>query len=258
MSDNLKTAFDLKSYEAVLRAGLDGGYKFVSFGDIGKERADRSCLLRHDVDSELLGCGGMLDVEKSLGIKATYFLMTRSTAYNLFSVEGTAMVARMLRDGHSISLHFMGERCEGKSAEFVVDEVQRETRWLESEFGTGIEAVSFHQPTQTILDAQIAFPGLVNTYNAAQMSPYFYVSDTNMNWRHDHPLDIFARAIHPRLQLLIHPMWWTPQPLDMLDKWRKVLRDNRQAVVDHWQSRERTLANVKLIADDTAGPGRRV
>src|SRR6202035_5131811 len=121
--------FQLKSYERMLQTGIDAGYKFVSFSEIGKERAQRSCLLRHDIDSELLGCGEMLDVEKSLGVTATYFLMTRSTAYNLFSVEATAMVARMLRDGHKIGLHFMGERCEGQSVPLIVEEVLREVRW---------------------------------------------------------------------------------------------------------------------------------
>jgi hypothetical protein len=241
--------FELKTYEDVLRAGIEAGYKFVSFADIGKETSSRSCLLRHDVDSELLGCGGMLDVEKRLGVTATYFLMTRSTAYNLFSVEATAMVARMLRDGHRIALHFMGERCEGKSVPFIVEEVLRETRWLEQEFGVKAEAVSFHQPTQTILDAQIAIPGLANTYNTSQTAPYFYVSDTNMTWRHEHPRDIFSCGLHERLQLLIHPMWWTREPLETLDKWRNVLRNNQQAVIDHWQSRERTLANANFEMD---------
>jgi hypothetical protein len=241
-----RRGFELKSYECLLSAGMQAGYSFVSFEGIGQEGAVRSCLLRHDVDSELLDCGGMLDVEKSLGVSATYFLMTRSTAYNLFSVEATAMVERMLRDGHRIALHFMGERCEGKDVPFIVEEVLRETRWLEQEFGVPVEAVSFHQPTQAILDAQIAIPGLINTYNSSQTAPYFYVSDTNMTWRHEHPIDIFARGLHDRLQLLIHPMWWTPEPLETLDKWRNVLRNNQQAVIDHWQSRERTLANADL------------
>jgi hypothetical protein len=199
----------------------------------------------------------MLDIEKSLGVTATYFLMMRSTAYNLFSVEATAMVARMLREGHRIGLHFMGERCEGKSAPFIIEEVLRETRWLEQEFGVKAEAISFHQPTQTILDAQIAIPGLVNTYNASQMAPYFYVSDTNMTWRHEHPIDIFSRGLHDRLQLLIHPMWWTPEPLETLDKWRNVLSKNRQAVIDHWQSRERTLANADLDPDSRGAEANR-
>jgi hypothetical protein len=244
-----QAGFELSSYEHLLRKGKESGYKFVSFADIGKEGSERSCLLRHDVDSELLGCGGMLDVEKSLGVTATYFLMTRSTAYNLFSVEAAAMVGRMLCDGHRIGLHFMGERCEGSSVSIIVDEVLREVSWLEREFGVQVEAVSLHQPTKAILDAQIVIPGLVNAYNASQMVPYFYVSDTNMTWRHEHPIEIFSRGLHERLQLLIHPMWWTPQPLEMLEKWTAVLRNNRQAVVDHWRSRERTFANLERFPD---------
>jgi hypothetical protein len=241
-----QVGFELQSYEDLLRTGIEAGYKFTTFAEIGQETSPRSCLLRHDVDSELLGCGAMLDIEQALGLTATYFLMTRSTAYNLFSVEATAMVARMLNDGHRIGLHFMGERCERKSIPFIVEEVLRESRWLEQEFGIKADAVSFHQPTQTILDAQIEIPGLANTYNTSQMVPYFYVSDTNMTWRHEHPVEIFSRGLHDRLQLLIHPMWWTSEPLETLDKWRQVLRNNQRAVIDHWQSRERTLANTDL------------
>ena len=159
------------------------------------------------------------------------------------------MVARMLEDGHRIGLHFMGERCEGMNIPQIIVEVLRETKWLEQEFGSKIEAVSFHQPSPAILDAQISIPGLLNTYNAAQMAPYFYVSDTNMNWRQEQPVEIFSRKLHQRLQLLIHPMWWTPQPLAILDKWRAVLRKNQQMVVDHWRSRERTLANLERFPE---------
>ncbi len=238
--------FELSFYERLLRAGIESGYEFVSFDAIGKEQSPQSCLLRHDVDSELLGCGGMLDVEKSLGVKATYFLMTRSTAYNLFSVEGTTAVRRMLDDGHRIGLHFMGERCGDMGVLQLVEEVLRETDWLEREFATKIEAVSFHQPSRTILDGQITIPGLINTYNVGQMAPYFYVSDTNMTWRHEHPIEIFSRGLYERLQLLIHPMWWTPEPLPTIGKWQAVLRNNQQAVLNHWLARERTLVGVDL------------
>src|SRR5688572_6407424 len=189
MRDDLQ--FDLPGYRATLEAALDSGYAFVTFDQIGGEQSPLSCLLRHDVDSELLDCGPMLDVERELGVRATYFLMLRSTAYNPLSVEGRAMVRRMLADGHQIGLHFMGELCEGDSAEVIARKVLRETRWLVAEFGTEVHAVSFHQPTQAVLDGQLEIPGLVNTYNARQMGPYFYVSDTNMQWHHGHPADIF-------------------------------------------------------------------
>jgi hypothetical protein len=147
----------------------------------------------------------------------------------------------------------MGERCEGQSVPLIIAEVLREVRWLEQEFGVKTDAVSFHQPTKTILDAQIAIPGLANTYNASQMAPYFYVSDTNMTWRHEHPVEIFSRGLHERLQLLVHPMWWTAHELGALGKWRNVLRNNQRAVIEHWQSRERTLTDADLSQDLESG-----
>lgn len=222
----------------------------MSFNQIGKEATARSCLLRHDVDSELLDCDRMLDVEASLGISATYFLMTRSTAYNLFSLECSATVERILKDGHQIALHFMGERCDNRDVRFIVDEVNREAQWLKQEFGHPIGAVSFHQPTRTIIESEIVFPGMINTYNASQMAPYYYISDTNMIWRHEHPLDIFSNALHERLQLLIHPMWWTPYSMPTIQKWKRVLQVNEDALLSHWKSRERTLKDVDLSRRD--------
>ena len=241
--------FQLSGYGRNLKAALESGYRFVSFEKIGREELDLSCVLRHDVDSELLGCGPMLDVERSLGVRATYFVMTRSTAYNLFSVEGRAAVERILADGHALGLHFMGELCEGDTPADIAEKVRREAEWLKSEFGKAIHAVSFHQPSQAVLDGQVEIPGLVNTYNRVQMGAYFYVSDTNMQWRHEHPVDIFTRKLYPRLQLLIHPIWWTPRLRTVRQKWMDVLQGNNRALIDHWQKRERTLAGIDLKED---------
>lgn len=245
--------FDLAAYRRLLQAAKAANYSFDAFSSIQPAQSGRSCLLRHDIDSELLGCGPFLDIERELGVQATYFVMTRSTAYNLFCAEAVAMIRRIIDEGHWLGLHFMGERVEGKPVQVVRDEVLREVRWLEGEFDVPVRTVSFHQPTQAILDGQIEIPGLINTYNRSQLSDYFYVSDTNMIWRHEHPREIFAQAIYPRLQLLIHPIWWTEKPMAMLDKWRSVLRANQEAVVDHWQSRERTLCNVDLLVDRRVG-----
>lgn len=240
------TDFQLSGYARILEAGLASGYCFVPFERIGREESELSCLLRHDVDSELLGCGPMLELERKLGVRATYFVMTRSTAYNLFSVEGRAMVERILADGHTLGLHFMGELCEHDAPAVLAEKARKEADWLRGEFGTAVHAVSFHQPSQAVLDGQLEIPGLANTYNRAQMGPYFYVSDTNMQWRHEHPAEIFARKLYPRLQLLVHPIWWTASPRTLRQKWLDVLRGNNRAVIDHWQKRERTLSGIHL------------
>jgi len=230
----------------MLETALAGGYRFVGYADIGREKSPLTCLLRHDVDSELFGVQPMMELEKALGVGATYFLMTRSTAYNLFCLEACRIVGRLLENDHRIGLHFMGELCQHDSVDVLVEKVRREADLLEREFGTTVEAVSFHQPSQAILDGKVEVPGLVNTYNQVQMRGYFYVSDTNMTWQHEHPVEIFERGLYPRLQLLLHPMWWTERPVDLMAKWRAVLDANRRTVIEHWRERERTLREVDV------------
>ena len=165
--------FQLSGYGRILKAALESGYRFVSFEQIGREELDLSCVLRHDVDSELLGCGPMLDVERSLGVRATYFVMTRSTAYNLFSVEGRAGSGADPCRRTCARPAFHGRDCEGDTPADIAEKVRREAEWLKSEFGKAIHAVSFHQPSQAVLDGQVEIPGLVNTYNRVQMGAYF-------------------------------------------------------------------------------------
>jgi hypothetical protein len=140
----------------------------------------------------------------------------------------------------------MGELLRGREETELVDRVLGEVSWLEREFGVQIGAVSFHQPTREILERNLAIGDLVNTYNKLQLREYFYVSDTNMQWRHDHPLDMFSRQSHARIQLLIHPIWWTESPLAVTDKWLEALRAQNAAVVAHWEQRELTLRGGEL------------
>lgn len=238
--------FLISTYCTMLETAMSSGYEFCAYDQIGKESGDRSCILRHDIDSELLGCGQMLDAEKKLGVHATYFVMTRSTAYNSFCVEGRRMIERILGEGHQIGLHFMGELCEENDEQNISEKVTKEVKWLEEEFQASINAVSFHQPSKVVLESNIEIPRLINTYNKNQMQDYFYVSDTNMNWRHEHPVEIFSKSLYPKLQLLIHPMWWTVEPMSLEGKWRYVLECNRSMLVSHWKERERTLRSVDI------------
>jgi len=238
--------FTLKAYGEVLRAGLDAGYRFVGYTDIGREGATHSCILRHDIDAEIFACEPMLEVEADLGIRATYFLMTRSTTYNLFCIDALRVVERILERGHSIGLHYMGELLASEPAERLIEHVLEEANWLESEFGRPLNAVSFHQPSKAVLEGELRVGALVNTYNRQQMADYFYVSDTNMHWRHAHPIDIFTAHSHARLQLLIHPIWWTQSAVSLEEKWLRVLRSQAEATIQHWQKRERTLEGIAL------------
>lgn len=239
--------FTLKAYEEILIAGLQSGYEFLTFDQIGKEKTPYSCLLRHDIDSELWATHSLSLIEKRLGISSTYFLMTRSTAYNLFCVESLRAVEQLLKDGHSLGLHFMGELTESDSNALIIEKITKEKSWLEKEFGVVVEVVSFHQPSKQILENPITINQLINTYNKAQMRDYFYMSDTNMIWRHVHPQTAFQERIYPRLQLLTHPMWWTETSLSMKEKWSTVFGNNSHVLIKHWKERERSLEAIDLM-----------
>jgi hypothetical protein len=238
--------FVLSTYQKILEIALESDYEFLGFDQIGQESSPYTCLLRHDVDSELWHCGPMAEIESNLGISATYFVMLRSTSYNLFCLESRSAVEKLLENGHSIGLHLMGELYEEYDSELLKKKVLAEVNTMQSELGLTIRAVSFHHPSEAVLNNDIYIGSLVNTYNRIQMADYFYVSDSNMIWQHEHPEEIFARRLYPRLHLLIHPMWWTSESMSLKEKWLRVLDKNRRAVIDHWRKRERTLKDTLI------------
>ena len=137
----------------------------------------------------------MAEIEADLGIAATYFVMLRSTSYNLFCLESRNAIERLLEKGHHIGLHLMGELYEEYDSELLAEKVFAEVDTAQYELGVTIKAVSFHHPGETILNNDVFIGSLVNTYNLIQMGDYFYVSDSNMIWRHEHPEEIFSRRL---------------------------------------------------------------
>ena len=189
----------------------------------------------------------MADIETELGISANYFVMLRSTSYNLFCVESCRIIEKLLKGEHSIGLHFMSELCEKDGIQSMVEKILAEVNLIEQEFGMSVSAMSFHQPSEGILRENIFIGTLINTYNRIQMKDYCYISDSNMTWKHENPGEIFTRRIYSRLQLLIHPMWWTNESMSLKEKWLDVLKTNTNVVTKHWEQRERTLRNTSLI-----------
>jgi hypothetical protein len=238
--------FVLPSYRKILEIALESNYEFLGFDRIGEESSPYSCILRHDVDSELWSCRPMAEIEEILGVTATYFVMLRSTSYNLFCIESRRVIEKLLGKGHQIGLHLMDELYEDYETNLLSEKILTEVDIVKKELGIEISAVSFHHPKERILNQNIFIGSLINTYNQIQMKDYFYVSDSNMIWRHEHPEEIFAGHLYPRVHLLIHPMWWTPEPMSLKEKWLQVLNGNRKVIAEHWQSRERTLKDILI------------
>jgi hypothetical protein len=200
-----EAVFTRGEYARMIELALASGYEFRPF-ERRNDPGSRVCLMRHDVDIDVGAASQMAALEAELGIRATYFLMLRSPVYNLFSRSNQRFVQEILSFGHSLGLHYdQGFEPDERS---LPDLVAFEANILESAFRTEVHAVSFHQPGPAVLENEVDVSPLINTYDARDMDGFAYVSDSNMTWREQSASRLFESARHPRLHLLIHPLWW--------------------------------------------------
>jgi hypothetical protein len=244
-------------YRAILRAGLASGYRFAAFHDIEALRRGgaRGCLLRHDCDNDLVAAARMAEIEAEEGVSSTYFVMVRSAMYNLLAPPQTALVRRILSLGHWLGLHFDESVVAELPDAGVPAEVDRERVLLRTEFGCPVDVVSFHQPGARILEGRIAL-ACVNTYDRGHMAGFHYTSDSNLAFRGGDPIDLFAAVTHPRLQVLVHPEWWTTTEMSLAEKWNAMLLDNVETMQGSLLAREDTYNDRRVVSVAIASPAR--
>lgn len=169
--------FNLKSYRDIIVNAKEVGYDFISFDNIIGHRNSKSesickiknsqendgisnlkkgkgrCLLRHDIDADLAAASKMAHLEAELGISATYFLMWRSPFYNLMSRSSQLYAEKILSLGHHIGLHYdQGfDAQRNMSSNGTAHQIQMQIQWLELLLDCSVHAVSFHQPSDILL-----------------------------------------------------------------------------------------------------------
>jgi hypothetical protein len=241
--------FSLGAYRATIQAGLESGYRFLTFGALaaGVPDSGRQCLLRHDVDVSVEYALAMARVEAEAGVAATYFLMLRSPAYNLLGRHASLAVREMVALGHDIGVHFDAEhplvRLESLDAQ-----VRQEAAMIGELAGTKVSAFSFHQPTPEILERRVAVPGLINTYNKDQLAGWHYVSDSNRSWKEKSGLQLLSDAVHPKIQLLVHPMWWVCEAEATDQVWDEAIRSNFELMQRQFLDTERAYGARREMA----------
>ena len=189
-------------------------YRFAAFKEPGQ---GNHVIWRHDVDFSVHRALRLAEIESEEGVSATYFFMLSSEFYRLEEKEIMQRVERIRALGHRIGLHFeIGEAAQNSCSK---DEMEKmiacDRDHLAGLIGAPLEAVSFHNPEATGLLAidspQLA--GLVNTYGKQFRDNYEYCSDSNGYWRFEPLGSVLQNGTHERIQVLTHPVWWTPDPM---------------------------------------------
>jgi hypothetical protein len=245
---DLYAPFTHAHYRYILQSAVESGYAFIGFRDLDRYRQEGRliCLLRHDCDNDLTAAATIARLEEEMGVQSTYFLMLRSAVYNLLAEPNARLVREIVGRGHWIGLHFDEHFYPAATPEQLADLVDRERTWLAEEFGVPVEVVSFHQPSQRVLDKGVKL-NCINTYDRDDLRDVYYLSDSNTVWKEGCPSDFFRAYRHPRLQLLLHPEWWTAEEQTVEEKWNQMLRNNFALIQQSLLSRERAYNHAQEI-----------
>ena len=206
--------FTYDAYRELLVLLDNHGYKCVDYHDWQSNQ--RCVILRHDIDNDIACALEFAKLEAELHAKSTFFVLVSSDLYNAFSRKSTEKLKQILDYGHEIGLHF--DETKYPEAMGDVEEVRlhilEEAAVLGKAIGRSVTCVSMHRPSQAILDANLAVPGMVNSYGRTYFHAFKYLSDSRRRWRE--PVEqIITSEEYERLHILTHAFWYREEEQDM-------------------------------------------
>ncbi|MFQ5912331.1 MAG: hypothetical protein ACE5JS_04040 [Nitrospinota bacterium] len=204
--------FDLEEYQSFLSAFLEAGYEIVDFEgarDRWKQGRRRFAVWRHDVDFCLKRAADVARAEARAGVRADYFVMVKTLMYNLLDPRETSRLEEIRELGHRIGLHFDAGLHEDGGKKSLEVQIERECKILQECINRPVSMITFHRPTESLLDKEIYPGGRGHGYESVFFKEMAYFSDSRGYWRYGCPLKSAAFAKGHPMQVLTHPIWWT-------------------------------------------------
>ncbi len=204
--------FTYDAYENLILLLKEHQYTFCNYFDY--EIYDKSVIIRHDVDNDLEKALILSKIEYELGITATYFILTTSNFYNIFSEKNKDILKFISDKGHLIGLHFDETQYKKENENWWREAIDREISLLEQCVGREVKSVSMHRPSKDTLNASwdIRNGRVINSYGKEFFERHKYLSDSRRNWKED-VLDIIKKDQYSRLHILIHPFWYNEREI---------------------------------------------
>jgi len=194
--------YSLSAYTALIAALAAGPRPLVEF-----DRAvTHGCLLRLDVDYDLDWAVATAEVNRGLGVSATYFVLMSAESYNPASTGGRTALARLAALDQGIGLHFHHQG----HGPLDLTRLEREFTWLSALAPSTRPVVAWHNPEGDLerLNDAADRAGFINAYDPRWFGPECYRSDSNLRQSAE-GLAAFAGTRDPALiQILLHPFNW--------------------------------------------------
>ena len=201
----MNTEFSLKGYRQMLEYLESCGYTARNSDDA--EVGERHMLLRHDLDMSIDAALPIAEIERDMGISATYFVMVRNEFYNPFSKRSLDGLQRLIDLDHTLGLHLDISQY-GEDWHTVDISAERECAVLEALIERPVDLISFHRPPQRVLGLSRLIAGRHHAYEPRYFQEFGYCSDSKGEWQYGNPTNHESVKEGRALQLLTHPIWW--------------------------------------------------
>lgn len=217
--------FTNNDYKKLITLLHNNGYEFVNYNSY--KLVNNPCILRHDVDCSLEKSVSFAELEHSIGVKSTYFILLSSDFYNVFSKSSINKIKHMKSLGHEIGLHFDETKYDSLDEKEMVKKIQNECELLAQFIEEPVTVVSMHRPSKWVLDADLQIPGIVNSYGKEFFHDFKYVSDSRMCWRED-VIKYVQEKTFSKLHILTHAFWYFDEEKNMHDVLESFLSSSRK------------------------------
>lgn len=207
--------FTYNGYVDLIKLLKQNNYKFTDY--IEYKKLDKPVIFRHDIDNSLEKALEIAKIENENGVYSTFFVLLSADFYNIFSNKSNALLREIKDYGHRIGLHFDEKRYEINNKEELEQYVNYEKKTLEYVIETSIDAVSMHRPSKWILENDIQFENIINSYSGEFLHQFKYLSDSRMYWRED-VLAIIKSEQYNKLHILTHPFWYNCKDGDIKER----------------------------------------
>lgn len=203
--------------------------------------ADEFIVLRHDVEFSLERAYKMAQIEHTGGVFSTYFIQLTNNSYNALSMQNRKLIKELTYMGHKIGLHYHlnGITDPLKTRDGIRDQI----RIMSEMYELPIDRFSIHRPVRDVYYNSIPIDGIINAY-----SPEFftlieegttvkdenlevkYIADSRHRWNYGYP-DINTLHCNRKIQLLIHPDFWSDEGYDAKGNFEKLIEENIQTYI---------------------------
>lgn len=233
--------FTTRAYIQLLELLRNNGYEFCFYDEC--EKIEKSVILRHDIDLSIEKALDFAILEHQIGVKSTYFILLSTNFYNVFSKRTYDKIMQIISLGHDVGLHFDEKRYSIQTINEMEHYIQFETKLFNKLFNCPIKVVSMHRPSKFVLENDLQFDNIINSYSTKYFKGMKYLSDSRMHWR-ENPIAAIESGIYKKMHILTHPFWYSADEETMNFKLKNFLN---QAKTERYEYLDDNITELSRV-----------